>query len=67
MPVVEAENNMPIASNAVYVIPPDATLTLKQRSLQVSRPAPPLSISASACLPSVSTVLVSFFCSAACT
>ena len=41
MPVVEAENNMPIASNTVYVIPPDATLTLKQSSLQVSRPAPP--------------------------
>jgi two-component system CheB/CheR fusion protein len=41
MPVVEAENNMPIASNTVYVIPPDATLTLDQRSLQVSRPAPP--------------------------
>ncbi|MGB6285158.1 MAG: chemotaxis protein CheB [Xanthobacteraceae bacterium] len=41
MPVVEAENNMPIASNTVYVIPPDATLTLKQRSLHVSRPAPP--------------------------
>lgn len=41
MPVVEAENNMPIASNTVYVIPPDATLTLKRRSLQVSRPAPP--------------------------
>lgn len=41
MPVVEAENNMPIASNSVYVIPPDATLTLKQRSLHVSRPAPP--------------------------
>ena len=41
MPVVEAENNMSIASNTVYVIPPDATLTLKQRKLQVSRPAPP--------------------------
>ena len=41
MPVVEAENNMPIASNTVHVIPPDATLTLKQRSLHVSRPAPP--------------------------
>lgn len=41
MPVVEAENNMPIASNTAYVIPPDATLTLKQRSLHVSRPAPP--------------------------
>jgi chemotaxis response regulator CheB len=41
MPVVEAENNMPIVPNTVYVIPPDATLTLKQRSLHVSRPAPP--------------------------
>lgn len=41
MPVVEAENDMPIASNTVYVIPPDATLTLKQRNLRISRPAPP--------------------------
>ena len=41
MPVLEAENNMPIASNTVYVIPPDATLTLNQRSLHVTRPAPP--------------------------
>jgi chemotaxis response regulator CheB len=41
MPVIEAENNMPIVPNTVYVIPPDATLTLKQRSLHVSRPAPP--------------------------
>ena len=40
MPVLEAENNMPIASNTVYVIPPDATLTLNQRSLHVTRPAP---------------------------
>jgi two-component system, chemotaxis family, CheB/CheR fusion protein len=41
MPVLEAENNMPIASNTVYVIPPDATLTLNQRSLHVTKPAPP--------------------------
>lgn len=41
MPVIEAENNMPIAADSVYVIPPDATLTLKGRSLRVSRPAPP--------------------------
>jgi len=41
MPVIEAEDNMPIAPNSVYVIPPDATLTLEQRSLRVSRPAPP--------------------------
>ncbi|HEX5509604.1 MAG TPA: chemotaxis protein CheB, partial [Pseudolabrys sp.] len=41
MPVLEAENNTPIAANSVYVIPPDATLTLKERILQVSRPAPP--------------------------
>lgn len=41
MPVLEAEDNTPIAANTVYVIPPDATLTLKERRLRVSKPAPP--------------------------
>jgi two-component system CheB/CheR fusion protein len=41
MPVLEAEDNTPIAANTVYVIPPDATLTLKGHSLRVSKPAPP--------------------------
>ena len=41
MPVIEAENDMPIASDTVYVIPPDATLTVKQHNLRISRPAPP--------------------------
>jgi len=30
MRVIEAENNTPVAANTVYVIPPDATLTLKE-------------------------------------
>ena len=41
MPVMEAENDTAVAPNTVYVIPPDATLTFRQRSLQVSKPAPP--------------------------
>lgn len=41
MPVVEAEDGMAVAADRVYVIPPDATLALKARRLQVSRPAPP--------------------------
>ena len=41
MPVIEAENNTTMASNSVYIIPPDATLTLKQRRLLVVKPAPP--------------------------
>jgi two-component system, chemotaxis family, CheB/CheR fusion protein len=41
MPVIEAENETAVAPNTVYVIPPDATLTFRRRSLQVSKPAPP--------------------------
>ncbi|UVK42002.1 PAS domain-containing protein [Mesorhizobium sp. AR07] len=41
MKVVEAEDGMPVAANAVYVIPPNATLTFKAGRLRVSRPAPP--------------------------
>jgi two-component system, chemotaxis family, CheB/CheR fusion protein len=39
--VVEAEDGMPADANRVYVIPPDATLTFKGCTLQVTRPAPP--------------------------
>jgi two-component system CheB/CheR fusion protein len=41
MPVVEAEDGMAVEANKVFVIPPDATLTVKDRRLQVERPAPP--------------------------
>jgi two-component system, chemotaxis family, CheB/CheR fusion protein len=41
MAVTEAEDGMPPAANTVYVIPPDATLTCKDHTLRVSRPAPP--------------------------
>jgi two-component system CheB/CheR fusion protein len=41
MPVVEAEDGMSVEANRVFVIPPDSTLTLIDRRLQVTRPAPP--------------------------
>jgi two-component system CheB/CheR fusion protein len=41
MPVVEAADGMAVDAGRVYVIPPDSTLALKDRHLQVSRPAPP--------------------------
>jgi two-component system, chemotaxis family, CheB/CheR fusion protein len=41
LPVCEAEDGFPIAANMVYVIPPNATLTCKDRILRVARPAPP--------------------------
>ena len=41
MPVLEAEDGMAVDADRVYVIPPDATLALKDRRLLVSRPAPP--------------------------
>jgi two-component system, chemotaxis family, CheB/CheR fusion protein len=41
MPVVEAEDGMAVEANHVFVIPPDSTLTLKNRRLQLERPAPP--------------------------
>lgn len=40
MPIVEAEDGMPVSRNHVYVIPPDATLTIAGRVLRVARPAP---------------------------
>jgi two-component system, chemotaxis family, CheB/CheR fusion protein len=41
MPVVEAADGMPVDADRVFVIPPDSTLTIKDRHLQVTRPAPP--------------------------
>ena len=41
MPVVEAEDGMPVAGNRVHIIPPDATLTIAKGILHVDRPAPP--------------------------
>ena len=41
MPVAEAEDGMMVAANHVYVIPPDATLTIKDLRLGVMKPAPP--------------------------
>jgi two-component system CheB/CheR fusion protein len=38
---VEAEDGMVVDADRVYVIPPDATLKLKDRRLRVTRPAPP--------------------------
>ena len=40
MQVVEADDGMAVASNCVYVIPPDATLTIEQGILRVTKPAP---------------------------
>ena len=41
MPVVEAVDGMPVESNHVFVIPPDCTLTVQDRRISISRPAPP--------------------------
>ncbi|WNJ89813.1 chemotaxis protein CheB [Bosea sp. 685] len=41
MPVLEAEDGVIAAANTVYVIPPNATLILRDRRLRVSKPAPP--------------------------
>jgi len=41
MPVVEAENGMTVAANQVFVIPPNATMTIGNGILHVERPAPP--------------------------
>lgn len=38
MSVVQAENEMRVQPNHVYVIPPNTTLTLKQRTLQLKPP-----------------------------
>lgn len=41
MRVTQAQNGERIAANSVYIIPPDATLTIESGALQVTRPAPP--------------------------
>ncbi len=41
MPVVLAEDGMPIAPNQVFVIPPNAVLTIDDGILRVDMPAPP--------------------------
>lgn len=41
MPVLEGTTGMRANANHVYVIPPNSTLTIKDRHLQVARPAPP--------------------------
>jgi two-component system CheB/CheR fusion protein len=37
MPVLEAEDGMPVSANHVFVIPPDTTLTIKGRHIQCQR------------------------------
>lgn len=41
IPVVEARDGMRVQPNQVHVIPPDATLTIKDSHLRVVKPAPP--------------------------
>ena len=40
MPIVEAKDGIAVAENCIYVIPPDATLTIKEGVLRVVKPAP---------------------------
>lgn len=44
IPVVEAQHGMRVEPNRVHVIPPDATLTIKDGRLFVVKPAPPRAI-----------------------
>ena len=41
MPVLEATDGTVVEGNHIYVIPPDATLTIQHGVLQLSKPAPP--------------------------
>ena len=41
MPVVEAVDGVPVTANSVFVIPPDATMTISDGHLRVVKPAPP--------------------------
>jgi two-component system CheB/CheR fusion protein len=41
MPVEEAKHGTPIRANAIFVIPPNATLTITDGLLQLEQPAPP--------------------------
>ncbi len=40
MPVIQAEDGLEVAADRVYVIPPDATLTINGGVLRLERPAP---------------------------
>lgn len=41
MPVTEASDGDPVQADHVYVIPPDATMTIADSHLAISKPAPP--------------------------
>lgn len=41
MPVMEARTGTAVVPNSIYVIPPNATLTIAQGRLRVTKPAPP--------------------------
>ena len=41
LPVHVADDGMPVGPNQIFVIPPDAILTIKGGLLRVARPAPP--------------------------
>ncbi len=41
MPVIEAVDGARVTANCVFVIPPDATMTISDGHLQVVKPAPP--------------------------
>ena len=41
IPVMEAADGIAVRKNCVFVIPPDATLTIKDGILSVVTPAPP--------------------------
>ncbi|MGY0558355.1 chemotaxis protein CheB [Lysobacter sp. A421] len=41
MPVLDAVDGEPVQADHIYVIPPDATLTIVDGALAVSKPAPP--------------------------
>jgi two-component system, chemotaxis family, CheB/CheR fusion protein len=40
MPVIAAANGLPVTADAVFVIPPNAVLTIEEGVLRLSRPAP---------------------------
>src|SRR6185295_18377204 len=41
MTVVEASDGVQLSANRVFIIPPDATLTMKNGALRLTKPAPP--------------------------
>lgn len=41
MDVIEAKDGDPVKPNCVFVIPPDATMTIVNATLKIVRPAPP--------------------------